>query len=58
MSEDAKDFCVDGAPFKAWTLRDDRWHVRDCRNYPVATGEDEDAANAIAEALNEAAKTQ
>lgn len=59
MTQETKDFCTDAAPFRVtpgsarW---DFDWVVRSKIGESVAFCDDEDAANAIAEALNEGAK--
>lgn len=60
MTQDTKDFCVNGAPFRVapssaqWMALD--WVVRSKIGEGVAFCVDEEAANAIAEALNEGVK--
>lgn len=60
MREDTKDFCETGAPFRAvhreFSGALAPWAVRDVTGFAVADCEDEDAALAIAEALNAGAK--
>jgi len=55
MSDATKDFCEACAPFRTVRLGNE-FVVRDCAGYSVATTDDEDAAAAIAEALNEVVK--
>lgn len=57
MTEYTKEFCANGWPFRA-VHRDcpqlTEWCVRDVTGFAVANCEDEDAARAIADALNAA----
>lgn len=61
MKPETQDFCQNGAPFKAvhrsMTTRTE-WVVRDITGYAVAETEDEDAAHAIADVLNDAVKAR
>jgi hypothetical protein len=57
MSEETKEFCAENGPFKAVervVAGGLSCAVRDRTGYNIAYCDDEDAANAIAEALNAA----
>lgn len=59
MSEETKEFCAENGPFKAMPRGNHggmEFVVRDHTGYNTAVCDDEDAANAIAEALNEHAE--
>lgn len=56
MSEDTKQFCEDNGPFRVHHLATPHfvheWVVRDVTGFAAAECADEDAARAIADALN------
>jgi len=52
MSDATKDFCEACAPFRTVRIGNE-FVVRDCAGYSVATTDDEDAAAAIADVLND-----
>lgn len=58
MNPETKDFCQTSAPFRAQRLMSNEWEwcVRDALGYVHAVTDEEDAAHAIADALNEGAK--